>query len=644
MGNDGHGSSQIKALFSALAAAFVGLAVPSGAVLAQDVPSNLTNLSIEDLATIDITSVTKVTQPLNRAPAAVYVITHEDIVRSGLTSIPEILRLAPNLQVAQASASGYAISARGFNGAFADKLLVLIDGRSVYSPLYGGVFWDAQSVLVEDIERIEVISGPGATLWGANAVNGVINIITLKSADTQGGSLDVGGGNLQRGASLQYGGRLSDQLTYRIYAKDVDYSDTKTATGANAHDGWSMPQGGFRLDWSPPDDTVTVQGDLSRALERQQGAGDLLVASDDLLARWHHASADGSALQVQVYYDQTRRYTANGGGGLTLNTYDLDIQHSFALGRWNAIVWGGGERVEQDHIVGTSSIVFNPTSRTLNLANVFVQDSMSLSDAVTLTVGLKLEDEPYSDLAPLPSARISWQVTDTAMLWSAVSRAVRAPTRFDVDFIEKSNGAPFLTGSPNFQPEELIAYEVGARFQPSSRASFSISTFYNDYNDLRSIEAGPAPFFLPLHWGNLMEGDTYGVEAWGNYRMTDWWQLAAGFNVQHESLRFKSGSSQLGGIQLAGDDPRHQASLRSTVSLADDVTWEADLRYVGKLPSPAVPSYAELNSRLAWKVSPSLDISLSGFNLLHARHSEFIAPPLIDEVERSFYLETRWRF
>ena len=644
MGDAGPGGRSIKALLFALTGSSLGLAVPLVGASAQTPAPNLTDLSIEDLAKIDITSVTKVTQPLNTAPAAVYVITHEDIVHAGARSIPEILRLAPNLQVAQTGANGYAISARGFNGALADKLLVLIDGRSVYSPLFAGVYWDMQSVPAEDIERVEVISGPGATLWGANAVNGVINIITRKSADTQGGVLTLGAGNLERGASLQYGGRLSDQLTYRIYAKDVDYSDSRTSTGSNAHDGSAMPQGGFRLDWSPPDDTVTVQGDLSRAVERQPGNSDLIASGDDLLTRWRHSLSDGSAVQVQVYYDETRRFTENGGGGFTLETYDLDLQHSFALGSWNNIVWGGGDRIEQDRIVGSTPLFFVPDSRTLNLANVFVQDSMSIGDAVILTVGLKLENDPYSGLAPLPSGRLSWQVTDAAMLWSAISRAERAPTRFDVDFVEKTGPTPSLVGSPNFQPEELIAYEVGARIQPSSRLSFSVSAFYNDYDDLRSIEFGPAPFFLPLRWGNEMTGDTYGLEAWADWRVTDWWKLTGGFNVQHESLRFKAGSSGLGGTQLAGDDPHHQASLRSTVRLADDIAWDADLRYVGALPNPVVSSYAELDTRLAWTISPTLEISLAGFNLLHAHHLEFSAPPVTNEVQRSFYVETRWRF
>ena len=644
MGGIGFDGLRAKTLGTALAACCLGLCAPFVIASAEDVPSNLIGLSFEDLANIDITSVLKMKEPLSSAPAAIYVITHDDIIRSGATNLPDILRLAPNLQVAQASASSYAISSRGFNSTLANKLLVLIDGRTVYSPLYAGVFWDMQGILVENVERVEVISGPGATLWGANAVNGVINIILRKSSDTQGGVLTVGGGNLEQGASLQYGGRLGDQATYRLYAKDANYNDTTTSAGSNAHDGRNAPQGGFRIDWNPQSEVVTLQGDFYRAVERQAGAGDLAATGDDLLARWQHSSGDGSVLQAQVYYDQVRRFTDNGGGGFGVETYDLDIQHSFALGSWNNVVWGGGDRIDQYRIVGNGTLLFLPPSRTLNLANIFAQDTVPIGDAVKLTVGLKLEDDPYSGLAPLPSARLSWQVTDSALLWTAVSRAVRAPTPFDEDLVEKIGQTPFLTGSPDFKSEELIAYELGTRMALSSRASVSLSTFYNSYDDLRSIEFGPPPLFLPLHWGNMMEGNAYGLEAWGNYQVADWWQLSTGLNIQHEHLRFKPGSFGLGGVKQAGDDPNHQASARSSVRFSEDVSWDADLRYVGTLPNPAVASYVELNTRLAWTVSKSLEISLSGFNLLHPHHPEFNEQPIVNEVERSFYLQTQWRF
>lgn len=560
-----------------------------------------------------------------------------------------MLRLAPNLQVAQLNATTYAISARGFNvgnnASMSDKLLVLIDGRTVYTPLFAGVYWDMQGVLPENIERIEVISGPGATLYGANAVNGVINIITRNSAATQGGVLDVGAGNLQRGGSLQYGGRVNENLTYRVYGAGWDFSPYQTATGADANDGWSKPQGGFRVDWAPARDLVTVQGDVFHASEDPGSS----ITGRDLIAAWQHRLDNGSSLQAQAYYDVAKRFTDN-GGGFTVDTYDLSVQHSFALGGWNNIVWGAGDRIISYEIENTPTLLFVPAGRTLNLANVFIQDTLALSNTVKLTLGMKLEDEPFTGLEPLPQARLSWKVTDNALLWSAVSRAVRAPTPVDRDIVERLGTTDVLSHSFNFMPETLTAYELGSRIQVSPRASFSVSTFYNVYDDLRSIEPTPGgPVLpgvgsLPLRWGNLMEGRVYGLETWGDYRVTDWWRLSAGFTIQHEHLRFKPSSSGIGGLPFAADDPNHQASLRSSVNLGSGVTWDAFLRYVGKLPNPGVPEYVELNTRLGWKITPSLELSLSGFNLIHSRHPEFVEPGISDEVPRSFFVETRWRF
>lgn len=608
-------------------------------------------MSIEDLATIEISSVSKSPEQLSDAAAAIYVISHDDIVRSGATSLPEILRLAPNLFVAQTSPSSYTIAARGLSGNpadqnFANKLLVLIDGRSVYSPLYSGVYWDMQDVPPENIERIEVISGPGATLWGANAVNGVINVITRKSSDTQGGVLDIGAGNREQSASLQYGGRLSDDLTFRIYGEDFIDESLKTSTGADAHDAWSKPQGGFRVDWSPPADLVTVEGDLYNGWENQVTSASQLIAGGNLTGSWQHDLGAGSSLQVLAYYDDTRRATSNGGGAFGLHTYDLEIQHNIPLGSWNQIVWGVGERLDQywiaDRLSPTTSLLFVPSSRTLNLADAFVQDSLSITKTLKLTLAVKAEDDPYSGVSPMPSARLSWLPADGVMLWSAVSRAIRSPTPFDADVVEKLGTATFLAGNPDFQTEKVTAYEMGYRGQFGAKASLSVSAYYNVYDDLKSIEFSPGGTF-PLLWGNTMEGDAYGVEIWGNYRVLDWWKLSAGANFQHEALRFKAGASGLLGVAQAGDDPHHQASLRSSMNLTSGVTLDADFRYVGALPEPAVPAYVELNARLAWKVTDRLTVSLSGFNLLHAHHQEFIFPES-DEIERSFFLDTRWRF
>jgi iron complex outermembrane receptor protein len=613
---------------------------PSGAAVAQTL-DELQRLSIEELANIQISSVSKTSEPLSDAPAAVYVISHEDIIRSGLTRLPEILRLAPNLEVAQLSPTSYAISARGFNvginASLSNKLLVLIDGRSVYTPLFGGVYWDMQAVLPEDIERIEVISGPGATLWGANAVNGVINIITRQSADTEGGSLTVGAGNLERSASLQYGGKIADNLTYRVHAEGAYYGDYQTSDGKNTGDSWSRPQGGFRLDWTPPGEAVALQGDIYQASEAPNGS----IGGRDALASWQHTLNNGS-FQLQAYYDQAKRYLDDGAGGFTIDTWDAEFQHSFTVADWNSIVWGVGDRVISYHIENTA-LAFEPAGRTLNLSDVFAQDTIGLSDTLKLTLGLKLEDDPFASWEPLPSARLSWKVTDDALLWGAVSRAVRAPTPVDRDLRENVGSETILEGSQAFAPEVLIAYEAGTRIQASPRLSFSVSSFYNVYSDLRSIETAPGGLY-PLRWGNKMTGLVYGAEVWGSFRVAEWWKLSASFNLQHEHLEFLPGSSQIGGLTFAAEDPNHQAALRSSMNLGEAVTWDADIRYVGKLHNTTVPEYAEFNTSVGWKVTKSLELRLSGFNLIHDRHPEFSEPGETDQIPRSFFVETRWRF
>jgi iron complex outermembrane receptor protein len=615
----------------------------------------LKQLSLDELMNTEVTSVSKKAEPLSEAAAAIYVITHEDIARSGATSIPELLRLAPNLQVAQTSATGYVITARGFSGNvenqnLPNKLLVLIDGRSVYTPLYSGVYWDMQEVMTEDIERIEVISGPGATLWGANAMNGVINIITRPSTDTQGGVMRLGGGNLERSASARYGGRLNGATTFRVYAEGFDRDALEQSSGVSAGDRWTRSQGGFRLDWAESDDSLTFQGDIYRVSEDQLGGVDQSIAGHNLLSRWQHQLTSGSQLELQAYYDETERMADDDGSGFVFQTYDFELQHSFALGDRNDLVWGAGTRLNRYRITNTDVFLFSPPRRTLHLGNLFAQDSITLASTLKLILGVKIEDDAYSShLTPLPSARLSWEVSAKTLLWSSVSRAVRSPTPFDRDVVEKIGSQPFLTGGPQFTSEKVVAYQIGYRGQPTAQTSLSISSFYHVYDDLRSIEFTPQTF-LPLVWGNGMKGETYGVEVWGSQQVNDWWRLSAGFNTLHENLRFKRGSSgSLGlagfpGVAQAGSDPRHQASLRSSMNLMENVTFDADLRHVGARPDPVTPQYYELNARLAWTPTKPLDISLTGFNLLHARHIEYFGSPTSAEMMRSVFVEARWRF
>ena len=607
---------------------------------------DLRNMSIDQLATVDVTSATKIQQPLTDAPAAIYVITHDAIVRSGAATVPEMLRLAPNLQVKQTAASQYVITARGFSGNsdaqnFQNKLLVLIDGRSVYSPLFSGVYWDMQDVVAEDVDRIEVISGPGATLWGANAVNGVINIITRKAGETQGALVDAGGGNLARTAVVRYGGMAGDSLAWRVYAKAYNGADTITAAGARATDNWSRPQGGFRLDWSPSaSDAATLQGDISKGTEAQGAAGDETFNARNVLGRWTRTGADGSSLQVQAYYDYAERGTARTSGRFALNTWDIDLQQSLMLGMRNHLVWGGGARTTRYTIDSSGGLSFSPPSRTLSLSNIFVQDSLTITPQTTLILGLKAENDPYSGITLLPSVRATYKPSDTTLLWAAASRAIRSPTPFDRDVVETLGNVVFLNGVSSFEPEKLTAYELGARVLTTSRATFSISTFYNAYDGLRSIEATPVTF-TPLHWGNGMYGDTRGAEVWGDYQARPWWRLSASWTYLSEDLRFRPSSSGLLGVSQAGDDPKQQASLRSSMDLGDKVTFDADLRYVSALPDPAVPSYTELNARLGWNLTDKVQLSVSGFNLLQASHVE---SPKGNPVPRSVFAELKVRY
>jgi iron complex outermembrane receptor protein len=603
----------------------------------------LRNLSIDDLANVEVTSVSKTSERLSDAAASVYVISHEDIIRSGATTIPEILRLAPNLEVAQINATTYAISARGFNvsnnASMSDKLLVLIDGRTVYTPLFAGEYWDMQHVLPEDIERIEVISGPSGTLYGANAVNGVINIITRHSADTQGTFLEAGAGNRQWGGAAQYGGRVGTDLTYRAYLDGYHFSPTRAIGGGDAEDAWSRPQGGFRVDWNPGKDSLTAEGDMFQASD-EPGAS---VQGRDLVGNWQHRFGESSSLQVQGYYDLAKRYTDNNsGGGFRVETYDLSAQHQFNLGSWNQLVWGAEDRVISYEVQDTASLIFQPAGRTLNLADVFAQDTIAVTPTVKIIPGLKIENEPYTGIEPLPSLRVSWKPIDQVLLWTSVSRAVRADTPVDRDLIEKVGAEPILDKSFNFQPETLTAYEIGTRVQATPQISFSMSGFYNVYDDLRTIETTPGTV-LPLGWGNMARGLVYGMEFWGSYRITDWWSVGPAFNIQHEHFRFKPGSAQIGGVTFIADDPNHQASLRSSVNIGPAVTWDAFLRYVGALHSPALADYAELDMRLGWKATPNLEISLSGFNLIHAHHQEFVADSATT-IPRSFLVDARLHF
>jgi iron complex outermembrane receptor protein len=603
---------------------------------------HLRTLSIDELADIEITSVTKTAEPLSDAPAAIYVITHDDILRSSALTLPELLRQAPNLQVAQVSGSGYAITARGFNGTTTsngagNKLLALIDGRSIYTPLYAGVFWDLQYVLPEDIERIEVISGPGATLWGANAVNGVINIVTRDAAETRGLFAAGSGGSLEQNLGLRHGSRIGTDAAFRVYAMGYWRGADENGPGAGARDGWNKYQGGFRFDWTPGSAHLTLQGDAFSGREDQASGPSAVIAGHNLLARWTQPVAGGT-FQLQAYYDYTTLYVPHGIGD-AMRTYDIDAQHSFAWGERHEIVWGGGFRLFHDSFSNTDSTLFLPPATTHTLANLFVQDTIALSHALKLTLGTKFEDDPFVGIETLPSARIAWKAGDRSLIWASVSRAVRAPSLWDRNLHQVVGGFTLLAGG-RFKSETLVAYEAGYRGKPLANLSLSANVFYNVYDRLRSVEFSPGPAF-PLVYGNLMEGETYGLEAWAGYGVTENWVVSAGINLLEQHLRLKPQSFKLVGTESAGNDPGEQFFLRSSWRLDADFDLDVDARYIGALPNPHVPAYMGLNARLGWHATEHVDIVLSGANLAGS-HREF-GPAGSLEFGPSVLLTLQWR-
>lgn len=676
------GRRHAATLLGSLLLAQAGVAVHADTGSGAETSGELKTLSVEELMNVEVTSVAKEPQKLLRAPASIQVITAEDIRRSGATTLPEALRLADNLQVAQTSAHDWSISARGFNADLANKLLVLIDGRVVYTPLYGGVLWNVQDYLLEDIDRIEVISGPGGTLWGANAVNGVINIITKSARDTQGLYAFAAAGNqLEEQAGARLGGKLAPDIYFRTYGKYTDEGPEVTATGANADDAWHVARGGFRLDREAGADQFTVQGDAYTGHETNPGTPDAYLSGTNVLGRWTHAAADDASLSLQAYYDHTyitQPYAGNPpslfvagfpASALTdaLDTYDLDFQDHFRWGPQQKLAWGLGYRATREANYDLAEIRFTPPVLSQALYSAFLQDEIQLAPSLYLTAGTKLEHNDYTGYEVEPSVRLQWNVDASDMLWTAVSRAVRTPSRYDRDLIAPSGfvGAPpplqfptlIIQPSPGFVSETLIAYEVGYRTELSSRLTGSLSTFYNDYHDLRSVTATPTTAFyifpFPIYFQNNLEGETHGFELSLSYQALDWWRLHAGYNLLRESLHLRPGTTDATGGTNDTADPQQQVALRSSMDLAHNLSWDASLRWVdsfyiddGPAAGPAlglVPSYFGLDMRLAWQLSGELELSLVGQNLLHEYHVEYGFPlPSREPIVRSVFARITW--
>jgi len=563
-------------------------------------------------------------------------------------TLPEALRLAPNLQVARVDARNYAVTARGFNSAFENKLLVLIDGRSVYSPLFSGVYWDAQDVVLEDVERIEVISGPGATMWGANAVNGVINIITKAAGATQGTQVtasyepDLVTGSVRHGGALPKGGR------YRTYLKSLEHEDIERENGLASPTGWKRSQAGFRADWGQGNDTSTVQGDAYTGALHQQGTRDIRIAGANLLGRTSRRLEGGAELTAQAYWDFTER---NQPGAFIehLNTLDVQLQASSMMAQRHRLVWGAGYRMAFDRLDNGAGFAFLPGDLNLHWGNAFVQDEIDLTDTLRLVAGAKLEHNNYTGLELLPTLRLAWKPTGSSLAWASASRTVRAPSRIDRDFYSPSNpplvnGVPryALAGGPDFRSEVARVLELGYRVQPTPALSYSVTAFASEYDRLRTLE--PNPQGAGSVFSNLANGHARGVEMWSTWEALDTLRLSAGLVAQHIRTKTEPQSRDTSAATgLATSDPSNYWTLRASWDVAGGQALDVLLRHQGKLSRPEVPGYEALDVNYTWRVTPGLDLSVSARNLLDAKHPEFGGGPNRSVYERNLGLTLAWR-
>jgi iron complex outermembrane recepter protein len=606
--------------------------------------SSLLDMSLEELGDIQIISVSKRSESIATAPASIFVITADDIRRSGATTIPEILRLAPNLQVARRDNAQYAITARGFNNSIGNKLLVLVDGRTIYTPLFSGVFWEMQDTMVEDIERIEVISGPGGTLWGANAVNGVINVITRSASATQGTLVAGDRAHNEQGLTLRSGFTAGAGTSVRLYGKVRDWNHTDLANGNVVQDAWSREQIGFRSDWQGSNQEFTLVGNAfhgnseHRGYVGKFGIPAVKVSGMNLLARWNRRLANGSSVQLQSYWSKSEReefiiFSPES------DILDLEFQHTIATDA-QQIVWGAAYRQGEDEVGAGAFSAFIPDSRTLDWQSVFVQDEIRLNPALKAVFGVKLEWNDYTDMEYLPNARLAWEISASNMVWTSLSRAVRAPSRFDRDVFFPKTPPFIVAGGPNFESEVARVFELGYRSQLSNLINFSLTAFQHDWDKLRS----GTPLPLPTYLANNIEGEVYGVEAWATWQVLGSWRLSGGLTTLEKDLRFKHGTSDTAGINNATlhNDPDYQWMLRSGFDLSANMTFDLHLRGIDELTIEPVPSYTELNARLAWLPIPTLELAVTGRNLLHKSHPEFGAITSRSELERSALLSFKW--
>ncbi len=635
---------------------------------------DLTEMSLADLLDVRVTSVARQDQDIYQAPAAVYVISAEDLRRSGVTSLPEALRMVPGVEVARVNSSVWAVSARGFNGRFANKLLVLLDGRSLYNPIFSGVYWDVQNVLLEDVERIEVIRGPGAALWGANAVNGVINIITKSARETRGTLVTARAGNAERGfLGVRQGVQLAPSAWLRLSALGFE-RDASVETGdGRGSDDWRLGQGGFRFDWEPNlADSMTLQGDSYRGSlgetfnvpllvfpYGERLSVDTRVFGGNLLGRWRHIVSPTADWAVQVYFD--RALNKDVVAGQARSTWDLDLQQRFSPAAGHNFLWGGGIRHSRDHTSDGMVTRFSPAERSFDLYRAFLQDEWLLAgDRLKLVGGVQFEHNEHTGFESQPTLRLLWTPAPQQAVWLAVSRAVRTPSQAEDDVQIDQKVVPpqaagdlpvlvALVGNRGVQAEKLTAFEFGWRSRLTPRLGIDLATFYNRYRNLVTVEYGrpvlvdaPQPHILqPLDGANTLDATGFGAELALDWRVLPAWQLKGSYSFLRLLFARDPGSSNTLFRDQADANPEHQLSLQSHLDIGED--WQFDFwgRYVSALPAPDIPGYLTCDLRLGWHPRDRVRLELVGQNLLDAAHPEFESERLSAaamEVERSYYL------
>jgi iron complex outermembrane receptor protein len=641
---------------------------------ASDKP--LKQLTLAELGNVEVTTTSKEPEEVWNTPAAVFVITQEDIRRSGATSIPEVLRLAPGVEVARVDSDHWSVGIRGFGAVLGSKVLVLIDGRSVYTPLFSGVYWQVQATPLEDIERIEVIRGPGGTIWGANAVNGIINIITKSAKDTHGSMVSLGGGNVDQGTGgFRYGGGNGRGFNYRIYGMGFTRGPQFHAGGRNFDDS-RMGQAGFRMDWGKgPRDSFTLQGDIYHESAGETTTFGLYsppsqatvdenaeLSGGNLLGHWKRVVNERSDFQIQAYFDRTNHFEPEFGE--TRDTFDVDFLHHLTLPGQQNFLWGLGARVSPANVVQrVPTIDFLPHHLTDQIYSGFVQDEIPFfSHRLSLTVGSKFEHNNYTGFEVQPSARLLWNRTPRQSFWGSVSRAVRTPSRVDediqlTDFATVTPLPIYLRASGNrqFRSEELIAYETGYRTLVTSHFYLDLALFYNDYNDLYSFQVG-APFLepsplpvhaiIPLLTSNGIRGTTKGFEVAPDWKPSSWWELRTSYSYLEMQLENKPGSNDPTSIPgYEGSSPRHQVVIQSFVNLPKKLEFDQTYRYVSALPAQTVASYQTMDARFGWHITRELELSVGGQNLLQPHFAQYGGDPGGPvEVKRSAYAKLVWRF